>query len=185
MPAKTLWRGTCRAGAGWVNLDRRYSAHGFFFAEDPGVAKTYAQGTGIVTAYRVLPCRTLSLVDPIHALISKNKVVTAFLDDWMSGIWPPHEDPRWVYNLLSDGTFYAYEGHRSWNSLICAVELAGFDHLVLKDLSEISRDHGPLYQEEPIVHVVFNKKYIEEVTAPEARRIFPQRILLKDKTNDD
>lgn len=167
MPAKTLWRGTCRAGAGWVNLDRRYSAHGFFFAEDPGVAKTYAQDTGIVTAYRVLPCRTLSLVDPIHAFISKNKVVTDFLDDWMSGIWPPHEDPKWVYNLLADGTFYAYEGHRSWNSLIRSVELAGFDRLVLKDLSEISREIGPLHQEEPIVHVVFDKKYIQEIHALE------------------
>ena len=167
MPAKTLWRGTCRAGAGLGNLDRRYSPHGFFFAEDPGVAKTYAQSSGSITAYRILSCRTLSLVDPIHALISKNKIVTDFLDGWIDGIWPKREDPKWIYNLLSDGTFYMNEGHNSWNSLIRAVELAGFDHLVLKDLSEISREIGPLYQEEPIVHVVFDKKYIQEVHALE------------------
>ena len=69
--------------------------------------------------------------------------------------------------MRADGTFYAYEGHRSWNSLIPSVELAGFDHLVLKDLSEISREIGPLYQEEPIVHVVFDKKYIQEIHALE------------------
>ena len=142
---------------------------GYFLAEDPGVAIAYtsslytsASAKGM-TAYRVKSDKVADLTKAMNHLVEKTKIHD-ILQSWLkANPSNENEEPNWIYRELEDGTLYLYDQGQSWRRLIQHFEAEGYQHLRLKDLSEVSQILQPWRQEEPVIHVVFTADALEEL----------------------